>query len=235
MHGLDWYDYSSRMYDGVLGRFMSMDPMGEKYYGWSSYGYCLNNPVNNIDLKGDSVTVLSIGLTQHIALLVQNEAGKWTYYSVNGNNVYVSGSFQGGREWDDLDVGEFDSPRQFLDSKYNRKPLNLEEKRKNREINGYNFKEGFIIPATAEQDKMIIDKFKDIVKNEPYSLGLTSMPNHCGTTVVRSLNAAGIKTDRSLPLPYPGPLGGPPIRYRANSYFPVISSKKYALTISRDA
>ena len=56
--GLDWYDYGSRHYDTVLGRFMTMEPLGEKYHGWSPYAYCLNNPVNLIDPDGKDVAIL---------------------------------------------------------------------------------------------------------------------------------------------------------------------------------
>lgn len=52
MHGLDYYDYSARMYDATLGRFTTVDPMVEKYYSMSPYAYCANNPVNFIDLDG---------------------------------------------------------------------------------------------------------------------------------------------------------------------------------------
>ena len=34
-----------------------MDPLAEKYYGMSPYGYCKNNPLKYIDLKGDSTRV----------------------------------------------------------------------------------------------------------------------------------------------------------------------------------
>ena len=52
IHGIDWYDFNSRMYSPVLMRFMSIDPMAEKYYGISPYAYCLNNPVKYADLNG---------------------------------------------------------------------------------------------------------------------------------------------------------------------------------------
>uniref|UniRef100_UPI003341BE11 DUF6443 domain-containing protein n=1 Tax=Dysgonomonas capnocytophagoides TaxID=45254 RepID=UPI003341BE11 len=52
MHGLNQYDYSARYYDPAIPRFISMDPMSEKYYSWSPYAYVGNNPLNLIDPNG---------------------------------------------------------------------------------------------------------------------------------------------------------------------------------------
>ena len=57
--GLDWYDYGARHYDPVLGRFMTVDPMAEKYHGWSPYVYCLNNPIKYMDPDGRDPKKLS--------------------------------------------------------------------------------------------------------------------------------------------------------------------------------
>ena len=52
MHGLEWYDYGARMYESGIGRFMTMDPLCEKYYNISPYAYCGNDPVNRTDPDG---------------------------------------------------------------------------------------------------------------------------------------------------------------------------------------
>jgi len=54
--GLDYYDYSARIYDPIGDRFWTMDPMAEKYPWLSPYAYCANNPVKYVDLHGDSLT-----------------------------------------------------------------------------------------------------------------------------------------------------------------------------------
>ena len=53
MHGLEWYDYGARMYNGY--RFTTPDPLSERYYSTSPYAYCLNNPIKYIDPDGRSI------------------------------------------------------------------------------------------------------------------------------------------------------------------------------------
>lgn len=190
MHGYDTYDFDARMYYPALCRFMTMDPLCEKYYATSPYAYCNNNPVKYIDLNGDSVTVLNQGgIIGHSALLIQNESGKWQYFSMNGDQIYKKAQgFAGGKPYHDKGEKIFESPQEFLESPYNSE--GDEKQVEENDVNNYGFKEGYILPTTTEQDRIIRETFIEISSNEEYSL----RNNHCAIVVQRSLNAGGVQT-----------------------------------------
>ena len=60
--GLNLYDYGARHYDPVLGRFMAVDPLAEKYYSWSPYAYCLDSPLKYVDSDGRQVIPVPISV-----------------------------------------------------------------------------------------------------------------------------------------------------------------------------
>ena len=49
---LGWLDYGARMYQPELGRFSTMDPHSDSYFGWTPYNYVANNPVLLVDPDG---------------------------------------------------------------------------------------------------------------------------------------------------------------------------------------
>ena len=69
--GLNLYDYGARHCDPVLGRFMTVDPLAEKYYSISPYAYCGNNPIMLVDVNGKEWgIVLNANGTKTVTLAV---------------------------------------------------------------------------------------------------------------------------------------------------------------------
>ena len=58
-------DYGARQYSSASARWLTLDPLANKYYGISPYAFCANNPVNYIDPDGRVidivVDIISIG------------------------------------------------------------------------------------------------------------------------------------------------------------------------------
>ena len=78
-------DFGARQYSPTLRRWMTPDPLSEKYYGTSPYAFCNNNPVNFVDPDGEAidliVDVISIGcgiynLTKNI--IAGNASEAWS-------------------------------------------------------------------------------------------------------------------------------------------------------------
>lgn len=51
------YYFGARYYDPHISLWMSVDPLAEKYPGWSPYNYTLNNPVRLVDPDGENPIV----------------------------------------------------------------------------------------------------------------------------------------------------------------------------------
>ena len=75
-NGLNMYDSNMRYYDFSFPHTPMPDPLSEKYYNLSPYSWVANNPINAVDLKGDTITTMIDG-------------NKYTWGSVNGTYGFV--------------------------------------------------------------------------------------------------------------------------------------------------
>ena len=189
----------------LLILFLLLYPLSSKAYSHlSPYAFCGDNPVNYVDPTGDDIVVLNFGDDighQHLAMLIQTEDGKWQYYSVNGNNMYIFGNHTGGREFNDIAVGSWDSPQEFLDSSYNVRNKDSKDKK---DMNHFGFSEGYLISTTPEQDTTMRNSFSKTAETE-YNL----FTNNCATAVQKAMVDAGIPVSEPTWVPSSLPLSTP--------------------------
>ena len=85
-NGIDWYDYGARMYNATLGRFMKTDSFSEKYNSLSPYQYGANNPVNIVDINGDSLSISKFTNAEDVMLAIFNGLQDGTDVTMKWNN-----------------------------------------------------------------------------------------------------------------------------------------------------
>ena len=79
--GLNWYDYGARHYDATLGRWFAVDPLAEKDYSISVYGYCLNNPLRYVDPTGCAASTHTDSLGIVVAVYNDGDLGVYKHNS----------------------------------------------------------------------------------------------------------------------------------------------------------
>jgi RHS repeat-associated protein len=77
VRNLNYFDYGARMLDVDIARWFTQDPLAEKFYSWSSYNYCANNPLKYIDPNGEDIVLYGSGqyilnVLQELIRLYQN-------------------------------------------------------------------------------------------------------------------------------------------------------------------
>jgi RHS repeat-associated protein len=78
----DNFDFGARIYDGRLGRWLSVDPLGKKYCELSQYLISINSPIVFLDFDGRDF-IISNSLFNNIALYQ-------TYFKISTNYIIIS-------------------------------------------------------------------------------------------------------------------------------------------------
>ncbi len=76
-------DFGRRNFDAPLGRFTSQDRFSEKYYSLNTMGYTAGNPINLVDINGDSLWVTTGETGDNFKLY-------WGYTEKDGFGLYNS-------------------------------------------------------------------------------------------------------------------------------------------------
>jgi len=92
--GLNQYDYGARNYDPALGRWMNIDPLASKYESFSTYNYCLNNPVFFVDPDGKRIIVGNIDDQKKVLELFNKTLGGNYYEFDENNNLKFTGNLK---------------------------------------------------------------------------------------------------------------------------------------------
>jgi len=81
--GLNLYDYGARWYDAALGRWWSVDPLGEMTSSISTYAYVLNNPLSLIDPTG----MFAVGTMNEAYEMQQEQSAQEAEERAKQNNL----------------------------------------------------------------------------------------------------------------------------------------------------
>ena len=80
------YDFGARLYDPTLGRWLSQDPMAEKYYLHSPYLFCAGNPMRFVDPTGEKIVVRHTSENNTFSEYEwQEQNNAWGFYDAEGN------------------------------------------------------------------------------------------------------------------------------------------------------
>ena len=82
-------DFGARFYSSDIQRWTTPDPLAEKYYDFSPYSFCANNPINFVDPDGEAIFHMNLSgeiicvdttSTMHRLYFVDNDGSRTNIY-----------------------------------------------------------------------------------------------------------------------------------------------------------
>lgn len=74
--GLQYLDYGARFYNPLSARWLTPDPLAEKYYSISPYAFCAGNPISLYDYNGADIVLTGKNKS---SLTVKTDLVNWTF------------------------------------------------------------------------------------------------------------------------------------------------------------
>ena len=84
--GLGWNDYGARFYTADAPRWVSIDPLAEKYSSFNPYAYTYNNPIGYFDIDGrEGVPVIMIPSSFGAPTMIYPSLQKHQWHTIGGS------------------------------------------------------------------------------------------------------------------------------------------------------
>jgi RHS repeat-associated protein len=104
--------FGARYYDGGIIRWLTPDPLADKYYGWSPYNYVLGNPLRYVDPDGRRVDDYMVDSLGNVSFIRETKDDFDVLYSQDGkSSIEVKKGIL-----NNIEKGEFEGiPFKYLD------------------------------------------------------------------------------------------------------------------------
>jgi RHS repeat-associated protein len=198
------YDFGARIYDGRLGRWLSVDPLMSKYPSLSPYNFVDNSTICSMDGDGRDIIVLcapagahdpeGLHLVGHQALLVGNDDDGYYYYSFDGHDSEGNDGKTNGVHFDSLNEFANSEFNTFKDNYDDAKGIETSHRNEDGKII-QRYEQGYRITTSPSTDKEVKDAVNEFLGSAEYGTcgGYIPLGDVCTDVPKVALNTAGLQ------------------------------------------